>query len=365
MLKNYDVCVVFGGVSGENEVSVITGTMVCNVLKRGGKSVLPMYIDHSGRAYAGEELADISRYKGGLKGGKECSFARGGVVQFNGRGKVKAFIKTGCIINCCHGGAEEGGAIAGAAKLFNIPIASANVFESALFMDKYLTKLVLKSLGIRTAKYTYFRDIAGAIAFGEGAEYPLIVKPATLGSSIGVAAATNKEELKKALETAFALDSAVLIEEYLAPGREINCAVYMGEDGVRVSSCEEVFSSGDILSYDDKYSGGGGRAFPADLDEKTAEKIRNAAKKAYLSLGMRGIARFDFILFGGKEYLCEVNTVPGSLSQYLVSENYDKFYSVLCSLINVAYADAEREKKRTVISTGILNDITLNACKIK
>lgn len=363
MLKKYDIAVIFGGVSSENEVSVITGTMVANVLKRGGKSVLPVYIDHGGNMKAGEELADVTAFRHGesLKA-LPCAMANGGFVLFKGA-KPKRFVSVECIINCCHGGCGEGGAAAGAALLNNIPFASASLFESAAFMDKYYTKLVLSSLGVNVAKYAYSRDINGAIEGARALGYPVIVKPATLGSSIGVAKAENEEELIGALETAFELDGGVLIEEYFKNRREINCAAYLSGKGVVISPCEEVYSSSEILTYDDKYSGGGERKFP--VDGESEKEVQGIVKKVYEALGMRGIVRFDFIDAEGQVYLSEINTVPGSLSQYLLSDSYKDFYKVLCDCVEQAEQDFADRCGRRIISTGILNNIRSNACKLK
>lgn len=363
MLKCYDVAVIFGGVSSENEVSVITGTMVCNVLKKGGKSVLPVYVDHGGKMLTGERLADVTAYSdtGRLKA-ESCAMANGGFVLFKG-GKPKKFVSCGCVINCCHGGDAEGGAVAGAALINQIPVASASLFESAAFMNKYYTKLALKALRVRVAKYAYSGDIPGAMQKAKGIKFPLIVKPVNLGSSIGIAKADDEAQLKQALETAFELDNGVLLEEYFAERRELNCAVYFAGGETVVSPCEEVSSAGEILSYDDKYSGGGSRKFP--VDDEFAKVAQSVAKSVYSQLNMRGIVRFDFIVSGGKVYLSEINTVPGSLSQYLLSKSYNDFYKVLCALIKQAKEDFDEKSNKRVISTGILNNIRPNACKLK
>ena len=366
MLKNYSVAVIFGGVSSENEVSVITGTMVTNVLKKGGKSVLPVFIDHGGNMMAGETLADVTVFRVGERAvaqkAQSCAMAKGGFVLFK-KGKPKLFVGVDCIINCCHGGLGEGGGVAGAALLNGIPLASASLFESCAFMDKYYTKLVPKALRVSVAKYAYSRDIKGAIKGAKALGYPLIVKPATLGSSIGVAKAENEQELLNALETAFELDGGVILEEYFAQRRELNCAAYLSGGNLVVSPCEEVYSSSDILTYDDKYSGGGERKFP--VDGESEREVQSIVKRVYGALGMRGIVRFDFIEAKGKVYLSEVNTVPGSLSQYLVTKNYQEFFKVLCELIAQAKADFESARAKRIISTGILNNIRSNACKLK
>lgn len=365
MLKNYDLAVVFGGISNENEVSVITGTMVCNVLKKGGKTVLPVYIDREGVMRGGEELADVTIYKrGGYKKCAECALINCGAVFFN-RSKPKKTVKISCGINCCHGGVYEGGAVAGAFNLNNLPVASAQLFESAAFMDKYYTKLVMKGLGVNTAKYVLCRSVEEGLSSVKKLGYPVIVKPVSLGSSIGVVRAENKDQLTAALQTAFELDYAALIEEYLSPAREINCAAYYAEDKVIVSALEEVTSDGDILSYDDKYSGGGRRVFPAEIESVYAKEISSVTQKVYSRLGMRGIVRIDYIISGGRVYLSEVNTVPGSLSQYLLSGSYKDFYGVLEKAISQAVSDFGKSRSKKVVSTGILNNVAPNACKLK
>ena len=360
--KFYDAAVFFGGASSESEVSVITGTMVCNVLKKGGKSVLPVFIDKKGNLFAGEGLADVTAFKGdGYAKNPSCGLANHGVVIYGRVGAPKYFSAVGCVINCCHGGVCEGGAVAGACALFNLPFASAGLFESAVFMDKYYTKLMLQSLGVNTAKYAYSRDSRGAIAGARSIGYPVIVKPATLGSSIGIAKCADEGELESALETAFELDDGVLIEEYLSPLREINCAAYFSGGRTVLSPLEEAVTSGDLLSYDDKYCGGGKRIFPAELDKRTADKITATTERVYSVLNMRGLVRFDYIVSAGKVYLSEINTVPGSLSQYLVSKSYADFYEVLSGIMEQARADFFRAKSKTILSTGILNDIKPSA----
>ena len=366
MLKEYDVAVVFGGISNEHEVSVITGTMTCNVLKRAGKTVLPVYISRAGEMLADENLANIESFKSDdFSAFCKAGVCDGGMVAFNKRGKPRAVIKIGCALNCCHGGAGEGGGVAGLFQVNNIPFASAGLFESAAFIDKYYTKLILQNLGVKVAKYAYSRDITGAIAAAEALGYPVIVKPCKLGSSIGIEKADDKKSLLRALETAFSLDDGVLIEEYLSPRREINCAAYFAQGEVKTSMCEEVFTSGALLSYDDKYSGGGTRAFPADLPKDESDFIRGETERIYRALSFRGIVRFDYIIRGEDIFVSEINTVPGSLSQYLLSENYGAFGNVLLALIKQAQSDFRAAKGKLKVTTGILNNIPSNACKVK
>lgn len=363
MLKNYDVCVIFGGASCENEVSVITGTAVCNVLKNGGLSVLPVYITVNGDMLTGEGLCDIKVYRNGQKlPAQRCVMAKGGIICYKGE-KPKRFLGVDCILNCCHGGVAEGGAISACAQLYNIPCASPSLFESAAFMDKYYTKIVLRSLRVATAKYAYSRDITGAIKKARGIGYPLIVKAATLGSSIGVFKVEDEKELLSALEVVFELDCAVIMEEYFARRRELNCAVYFCDGEVVASCCEEVSSSSEVMTYDDKYCGGGSRVYPV-LGE-SERVVCDIAKRVYSSLNMRGVVRFDFILANDKIYLSEINTVPGSLAQYLVAEDAEGFLQLLKGLITQAKSDFKEQCGKRIISTGILNNLASNACKLK
>lgn len=358
------IAVIFGGVSNENEISVITGTMAANVLKSGGGQVVPLYLSQKGELYTGEQLLDINTFKdGGYEKAARASVTRGGVLELNKRGKVKKFTKVDVALNCCHGGLGEGGGVCGLFGLCGIPLASAGMFESAAFMDKYFTKLVLGSLGVKVAPYVYFRSPNDALC-AEKLGYPVIVKPAKLGSSIGIAKAGDRDELMSAVEAAFFYDDGVIVEKYFSDRREINCAAYLSGGKVITSECEEAITKGDILSYDDKYAGGGKSQLPADLPKEISDKIKALTAEVYSRLNMRGIVRFDYILCGGEVYLSEINTVPGSLSYYLLSNGFKDFYPVLQAVIVQALDDWQRAADKKVLCTGILNALPANAAKI-
>lgn len=357
MVKN--VAVIFGGASNENEISVITGTMAANVLKKGGKRVVPVYVAQDGTAYTNDALSDIENFKNkGYAGFDRAIVANGGIYALNKRGKIKKFIGVDAALNCCHGGDCEGGALGGLCALAGIPLAG-DIFGSAAFMDKYFTKLVLCSLGVEVLPYVYVRDTDPPL---EGVKFPAIVKPARLGSSIGVEKVSSAEELAAALQSAFAYDDGVLIERYVTDMREINCAAYYcGE--VITSECEEAFSSGGLLTYEDKYSGGGRSVMPADIPRERSDEVKNIVRKVYGALNMRGIVRFDFILEGEKTYLSEINTVPGSLSYYLLSGGFGDFYGVLERVLEQAVRDFTAKAGKKLLWTGILENIRSNACK--
>ncbi len=363
MSKN--IAVIFGGDSNENEISVITGTMAANVLESGGDTVIPVYISQNSEIYTGQSLKNIAEFKAdGYKKAPRGIIADGGIYILNARGRVKKFLKVDAALNCCHGGSGEGGGVSGLCKIAKIPFASAGVFESSVFIDKYLTKLILSALNVKTAAYAYITDIRELDSCPNIPQFPLIVKPVNLGSSIGVEKAENFEELKNAVECGLIYDSAVILEEYLSGRREINCAAYFYNGEVVTSECEESVSGGDILSFEDKYAGGGKSVLPADLPADISGAIKEITKTVYRKLNMRGIVRFDFILSGGEIYLSEVNTVPGSLSYYLLSGGFKDFYRVLSRVIEQAQTDFKAVQGKKLIKTGILSNIPANACKL-
>lgn len=358
MTKN--IIVVFGGVSNENEISVITGTMAANVLKNGGMGVIPVYISQSGDFYSGEELLEVKTFKQpNFKKCRKAVIADGGIYLINGRGKLKKHVKADCVLNCCHGGWGEGGGLSGICAAAELPLAGADIFSSSAFMDKYLTKIVLAGLGVRVAPYRYIKPDCKDLC---GLPYPLIVKPSSLGSSIGIQKVSDGDELKCALDCAFIYDGAAIVEKYLYPRREINCAAYRAGDEVIVSECEEAVTSGDILSFEDKYQGGGRSVIPADIPREDADYIRQTTRTVYEKLNMRGIVRFDYII-SDEVYLSEVNTVPGSLGYYLFAKSFKDFFSVLEGIIVQAERDFARSHKQ-LLTTGILKNIPENAAKM-
>ena len=360
-----NIAVIFGGKSNENEVSVITGTMAANVLKSGGNTVIPLYMSQRGELFTGEELLDIGSYKdGNFVKFPRAVVGRGGVYVLGKRGKIKKFLKIDVALNCCHGGWGEGGGVCGLFALNDIPLASAGMFESAAFMDKYFTKRVLRSLGVKVAKYVYLREPCEFLK-AERLNYPLIVKPAKLGSSIGIELVENREELETAVAAAFLYDDGVVCEKYIKNRREINCAAYFAQGKVVTSECEEAVTAGQILSFDDKYTGGGKSVLPADIPERIAEKIKKTTANVYSRLNMRGIVRFDFLMSGSDVYLSEVNTVPGSLAYYLLSSGFKEFYPVLQAVIAQAEDDYRYASTKTILKTGILNDIKKDNLKYK
>jgi D-alanine-D-alanine ligase len=195
-------------------------------------------------------------------------------------------------------------------------------------------------------------------------KYPVVVKPAHLGSSIGITLAKNEEEVKEALRTAFTLDDRVIIEKYLEKKKDVNCAAYSIDGRIIVSEPELAFGEG-IYSFEDKYvrrtsdhgvpmtAKGGGRYA---LNGELREKIRSYTRSLYKRMGLQGAVRMDFLVSGGKAYLCEVNTVPGSLAYYLFCERITDARQFFTDLLEDAFKRG-RESKKELVTTGILNSV--------
>ncbi len=364
-MLNGKVAVVFGGASNECEISVITGTMAANVLKEGGADVLPVYISQGGEFFCGEGLADIAVFKAGREETfPRCIVADGGVYVRGKRGRVKSFVRLYAALNCCHGGIGEGGGLAGLFACAGIPMAG-GIFEGSAFIDKHLTKLVLKGLGVKTLPYAVCLSAKDVAAAAEITGLPAIIKPACLGSSIGVQRADDMGQYVEAVESALCYGDSALCEPYITDRREINCAVCLYGGRAHVSECEESLSGGGIFTFDDKYSGGNMSQIPADIPQETAQFIRAEAERIFCTLGMSGVVRFDFLLSRGEVFLSEVNTVPGSLGWYLFSRSFKEFYPVLEGMLLQAVEDNKNRRLKRLLKTGILGSVSLNCGKIK
>ncbi len=342
------VAVFFGGTSNEHEISVITGMLAVNLLRGGGYDVLPVYLPRTGGMVTGEMRA-VSDFRTPSAKWKPLRFCEGGLEGVKGRKKFPADVA----LNCCHGGFGEDGTLSALLRWHHIKSASPDVPMSAIFMDKTLTKAAARGLGIPVLDGI-------SLSEGEGTDavdlpLPVIVKPARLGSSIGIKVAKTKEELEKALSLAFTLDGTVLIEPYLEGRRDLNCAACRLQGEVKLSPVEEVFSGEEILTFSEKYEGTGERrsALPAEIPEEITTEIQTYTRRIYEAFGGKGVVRADFLLSGGKAYFNELNTVPGSLACYLFGESLTDAKNFLTSLVEEALRTDETPKQTIV--TGILN----------
>ena len=363
MQKN--VAVLFGGISCENEISVITGVMAANLLDGERYAVHPVYIAQDGAFYTGKELLDTAAYAGDLREKFRPAAILGGKLYERKGRKLREVCKIDCALNCCHGARGEDGAVAGLLDLNRIPCASPGIAPSALFMDKGTAKLIARALNVPTAPWLRIAEEdfnkRGAFAVKcveERLGYPVIVKPARQGSSIGVAVAEDRARLLLAIRAGFAYDTVLLAEKYFAERREINCAAYRRGEEIVLSPCEEPKTAHKFLTFADKYdgSGKGGRSeFPAKISRVSAARVQGYTKLLYRRLGMVGVVRADFLLSGGEVYFNEMNTVPGALAWYLFSEKLTDFRAVLTALVEQGIcSERARAEKKLLSGCGVL-----------
>ena len=370
------VAVFFGGKSCENEISVLTGIFVMNVLRCERYQLFPIYLHTNGLAYTSPKMTNVEIFREQ----KYTQFQRmvidGGTVYALNEGKrrLKPLFTPDVAINCCHGGWGEGGGVSALCQWNNLPLASPDLAPSAVFMDKCMTKTVLRGLDIPTVDYIRVNEEdyqkRGTFLLKRIAsrlKYPVIVKPAHLGSSIGISLARNEEEVKQAIDTAFSLDHRILIEKYLQSKKDINCAAYSLNGEIFVSEPETAFGAG-VYSFEEKYIKrtadgvvGKGENFTNNrgrylLSGDLREKIRAYTKTIYKRMNLTGVVRMDYLVSEGKIYLCEVNTVPGSLAYYLFCERMTDVRTFFGDLMEDALKK-HRDGEKKIVTTGILNGV--------
>lgn len=364
------IAVFFGGKSNENEISILTGVFVLNLIDREKFLPIPVYIHSDGEMYTSPKMFDLNVFKKGeFSTFVRIFFDGGSMYEFNAvKTKVKNRGRLDGALNCCHGGLGEGGGVSALMQMNGIPLASPPLAASGMFMDKALTKIVAKALNIPTVEYIrvsesdysrrgrfLLKNIQSKL------KYPVVVKPANLGSSIGVTLAENEDEAAKAIETAFLLDNLVLLERYVKGKKDVNCGAYSLGGEIFVSEPEEASAEDKIYSFSDKYikntrKGGG---MYKTISDSVAEKIRLYTKTLYKRMNLKGIIRVDYLVADENVYLCEVNTVPGSLAYYLFCERISDAKNLFSDLLDDAIRNAGEENKY-VIPTGILQTVSLS-----
>lgn len=353
------ILVFFGGMSPEHDISVLTGVMTLNATDSVKYNPVPVYIARGGEWYTGDALRDVDFYKNpDFKSLRRVAMVSGDnklyIVRKN---KLKPLTSAACAINCLHGAKGEDGALKGLLDLSGVPLVGAPLAASAVSMDKIATKIFLKGLNIRALPYTVY----GEQSLDEAEQllgYPIFVKPATLGSSIGVNKAANRAELEKSIAKARKFDEKVLLEKSSNSRLEINAAVFRGKSGVYVSECEMPSTQNKFLTFEDKYMGGE-RVFPAPISKRLSDKIRGIALKIYNKLDFSGVIRVDFLISEGQPYVNEINSVPGSLAYYLFCDTFKDFTQMLTDMIEAALENFNRKSTLiTKFDCNILNMTT-------
>ena len=387
------VGVIFGGKSPEHEVSVITGLQVIENIDNEKFSVLPIYVAKDGRWFSGPELLKIETYRN-LAGIEEKATPQA-VIPSDTQKSLMPVAKSSLnpfkkneseaidvLLPTFHGGIGESGSFQGMFDIMNIAYVGPSVLGGALSMDKVVMKQLFLQNKLPITKYLWFtrmvfeNDRAKVLQSVEKElKYPLFVKPSNGGSSIGTTKAHNRKELEQAIEVANLFDRRFIVEESFENASEINISV-IGNAGsdLLVSVCEEVFSSGEVLTYEDKYVGGSKktgpskgmastkRQIPAKLPKAVEEKIQALSKQAFNVLESSGVARVDFLVNKKTNdiVILEINNPPGSMAYYLWEASGLSFKDMINKLIDLALKRYEDDLKNTkTFSSNILHDVNL------
>lgn len=364
-----NLAVLFGGRSVEHEVSVISACQAMASMNTEKYNIVPVYMTKKSEFYTGEKLMDINNYKdipALLKECTECVFVRSeGKVQLI-RQKMKKFGSNlisdiDIAFPVVHGTNVEDGALQGYLQTLDLPYVGCDVLASAVGMDKYVMKILLKEAGfpvLDCCRFSAF-DLDRIEECADDVEkkfgYPVIVKPINLGSSVGISKASDRDGLIKSMESAFEFSDRILVEPAVVKLKEINCSVVGDSESAEASVCEEpVQASGeDILSYQQKYGNGGksgsksggskgmaslSRKIPAEISQEQEDTIRKLAVDAFRYLGCNGVTRIDFMIDMAidKIYINEINTIPGSLAFYLWEAKGVKYPELLEKMIQLA-----------------------------
>lgn len=364
-----NVAVFFGGRSCEHDVSVITGVQTMANLCDAKYKTTPIYMK-DGAFYTGERLKDVSFFeKPNMKKCTKLWLIDGAFYSRVKNVFVKKFTPDVALV-CCHGGEGENGVLQGLLEYNGIPYTSAGVLQSSLCMDKVLSKQLVDGLMLNTVPEISFlradyikntKDVLRHVT--TFLDYPLIVKPASLGSSIGIRKAGNQQELKDAIEIAMKFDRKIIVESALTDFTELNCAVFSDGIDIFVSEVERPIGWKDFLSFDDKYLSGNKtsenkREFPAKISEEIRDEVRDTSKRIYADLDMSGVIRIDYMLNKeNKLFVNEINTVPGSMAFYLFEPSGITFSDLLDRITEGALrAFSEKKKSRLQYDSSVIKN---------
>lgn len=369
-----NIGVFFGGRSTEHEISVISASQAMHAINRDKYTVIPIYITKQGKWYTGDALLDVANYRDvpALLKKVEEVYMEPCYGDYNIYKKKKSIFGSNVlahldvVIPVLHGSNGEDGIFEGVLETIGIPFAGCNTLSSANGMDKITMKMILQACEIPVVDYVWFTDKQWFAQRDELIEkietqigYPVIVKPANLGSSVGIGRAANREELIARIDGAEIYSTRIIVEDMVEDLQEINCSVLGDCDEYQPSVLEEPIKSGEILSYEDKYMGGtkgakgmqaSQKRIPAELPEDETKRIQHLACETFRVLSCHGVSRVDVIVDRKTRniYVNEINTIPGSLSFYLWEATGISFEQLMDRLVQLALKRKREQGMKTV-----------------
>jgi len=381
-MNKLKIAFIFGGVSPEHEVSIITAVQAMASLPKEYEAI-PVYVSKDGKLLTGDHLKSIDSYQNmpllekmaqaiALPNSPQSIALTPLTTSFFNKTQKPFDV----IFPCFHGGVGEGGWIQGLSEFYGIPMVGTGLTGAALGMDKVAMKTAFDGADINQAPYIWFyshdwyaKQATFTTTIENSLKYPIFVKPSRGGSSIGTTRATNRVELIRAIDLAAAMDTRIVVEEGIVGAREINISV-MGNAGhpLECSVCEEVFHAGsDFLDFKDKYLASGktegmaaaDRMIPADIPKSVSDKIATTAKLVFNLLDCAGLVRLDFLVKGKDVFCIEINTIPGCLSFFLWDKVGYPYPKLLDHLIKLALSKHEEKKLlQTDFASPILENIS-------
>ncbi len=384
------VGVIFGGESVEHEVSIITAVQAMNFINSQKYEVVPIYIDKKRNWYTGELLREMETYKDLENIGnyaKEVTLTRKDdeFILQKKRGIFKGVVNTiDVAFPIVHGKGVEDGSLSGYLETIGIPYVGPSMLGASIGQDKVVQKQVLAAADVPVVNYTWFydqeylEDEETILKNIKKLGYPVIVKPARLGSSVGITVAKNEKEVKDAIDEAIKYDEKIVVEEMVPNLLELDCAVLGSNNKMECSLIGEMMTKNDFLTFEDKYIGNGGKKgpkngnkistsgfkIPADVDKEIEEKIYAEAQKAFRALNLSGVTRFDFLVNQETKevFVNEPNTIPGCLAFFFFTPKGKKYPKLLDELINGAIKEYKNsQKKVTSFESNVLS--TYNGSK--
>lgn len=386
------VGVIFGSRSCEREVSIISAVQLMRHADKEKYDVIPVYVDEHGSWFTGEKLKDISAYKpfrenqeGIIRVFPDLSSGSGALLSVQkgsglfGKDRIEIKARVDVFVVVMHGLNGEDGTLQGLLELANIPYTSTGVAGSSLGMDKIMMKQFFRGAGLPVlpgiwfSRNQYTADMSSVLSrIEKELGFPVFIKPANLGSSIGVSRADDLVSLADGLEVAFEYDRRVLVEKGLDKPIELNCSV-LGYDGdVTASPIEMPLNNDEFLDFRDKYLSGGGskgmaslhRVLPAPIEEEMKNMIQEMSRDIFRMLDCKGVVRIDYMFDKDTEklYITEINTIPGSLAFYLWENDGLSYTSLIDKMIEYAEkAHADKNKANYAYTSDILSNVTLGS----
>ena len=372
--------VLFGGVSVEHEISIISAVQAMNNIDTEKYDIVPIYISKDRTFYTGKMLMELDVYKDfeDLKRyAKKVTLVRkDDKFYLQTVGLFKRNIEEIDIaFPIVHGTNVEDGTIQGYLNTLGIPYVGSSVLGSALGQDKVVMKQIFEACDLPVSPYVWFYDNEYLNSTDEILKkikklgYPVIVKPASLGSSVGISVVKKEDEIDEAIMDALTYDTKIVVEKMVENLVEVNCSVLGNYEYTQTSALEEVMSTEEFLTYKDKYIGGSkgskskgmastNRVIPARISPKLKEEVENLSKEVFRVLNLSGVCRIDFLIDKKHEkvYINEPNTIPGSLSFYLWDAVGKKYKELLDEMITLAIKDYKNKAKKVYsFDTNVLS----------